>query len=203
VPQLKSYFVNEILSQSSLPTRSKIIHHLLSCAFLSFEIYFNYELIEIIFSVFSDQPIYRLKQTFAHAETQYPHQLQRFYDLTGQGCRNLKKLKAQQSTPPVIPPLGLYCGDLRKLSNWPLVLEMTYEPTMAAEDEQGGTKRKVSHHLNISILRSQSCILRDIQRAQEIPYRFRSDERIQTDLLNCPLYCMEEKVLDARSLQLE
>jgi hypothetical protein len=191
------------LSQSSLATRSKLIHHLLSCAFLSFEIYFNYELIEIIFSVFSDQPIYRLKQTFAHVETQYPHQLQRFYDLAGQGCRNLKKLKAQQSTPPVIPPLGLYCGDLRKLSNWPLVLEMTHEQTSLGAAEEQGAKRKSSPHLNISILRSQSCILRDIQRAQEIPYRFRYDEKIQSDLVNCPLYCMDEKVLDARSLQLE
>jgi hypothetical protein len=61
--------------------------------------------------------------------------------------------------------------------------------------------RKMS--LNISKLRSQSCILRDIQKAQEIPYRLRLDERIQSELMNCPMFCMEEKVLDARSYQLE
>lgn len=202
---MKSYFINEILSQSSVSIRSKIIHHLLSCAFLSFEIYFNYELIEIIYSAFSDFPIYRLKQTFAHVETQYPNQLQRFYDLCGQGCRNLKKLKVQQSTPPVIPPLGLYCGDLRKLSNWPLVLDIQLDQSSAvavgtSEDEKQKLK---SMHLNIAILRTQSCILREIQKAQEIPYRFRYDDRIQNDFINCPMYCMDEKVLDARSYQLE
>jgi hypothetical protein len=158
--------------------------------------------------VFSDQPIYRLKKTFAYVESQYPHHLQRFYDLAGQGCRNLKKLKSQQSSPPVIPPLGLYCGDLRKLSHWPLVLE--HHHPHEEQDRNGEELKEVADRektrkmsLNISKLRSQSCILRDIQKAQEIPYRLRLDERIQSELMNCPMFCMEEKVLDARSYQLE
>ena len=212
--QLKSYFINEILSQSVLANRAKIIHHLLSCAFLCFELYFHYELIEVIYSVFSDQPIYRLKKTFSFVESQYPYQLQRFYDLAGQGCRNLKKLKSQQSSPPVIPPLGLYCGDLRKLSNWPLVLEHhRHLQTNMLEQKLSGKAEKNEEvnnqppekllSLNLSKLRSQSCILRDIQKSQEIPYRFRYDERIQKELIHCPMFCMEEKVLDARSYQLE
>lgn len=215
---MKSYFINEILSQTSLSLRSKVIYHLLSCAFLSLEIYFNYELVEIISSTFSDQPIYRLKNTFSYVESQYPDQLQRFYDLIGQGCRNLKKLKVQYSTPPVIPPLGLYCGDLRKLSNWPLILDIPSDQSYGSPSTSSLTETKdttctstpkneneklKSMHLNLFILRTQSCILREIQKAQEIPYRLRVDENIQKNLINCPMYCMDERVLDARSYQLE
>lgn len=227
--RLMAFFVNEILRHDSIQNRVNVIHFLLQCASISLNIYSNFELIEVIYSALTLDPVFRLKQTFSCLDDLYPSQREDFLKMTGPVCRGLKKLKRLTNSYPVIPPVGSYCMDIRKLLNWKKTIELTekkltkdntetkaeFDDDNDDDSDEGEDKKERSRweknpdiHLNMYILKIQDNLLHDLERAQETPYRFRWNPRIH-ELLKGKIenktskYCMDENVLYKRSRYLE
>lgn len=227
--------MNEILRYDSIQSRVNVIYYLLQCGFISHDIYSNFELIEVIFLSLRNQPIYRLKQTFAAFEELYPSQLANFENITGSRCQLLKK-KSLSCSYPLIPYIGSYCMDIRKIDNFKKTIEITERNIFDSDkcdnnietkdnkdsgdndnnncddNNQEEKKEKIIWeknnylHLNMIILRSQDRLFREIQRAQETPYRFRWNEKIHNLLeekfLN-PSCCLDDDGLEKKSRRLE
>ena len=161
------------------------------------------------------QPIYNLSRTFLLHNQLHGPEISDFHLLIGKNCSNLKKIKKLRNIYPVLPPLKLYCLELKKLNQFSKIVEKTIEDENEKnesenknenenENNESHSSRKI-YHLNMSLLKSQDFLLRDLQRAQEILYQIRWNNKIHDNILAADniKYIKDERILYNLSKQLE
>jgi hypothetical protein len=188
--QLQSYFVNEILRYNSVLDRVKVIAQLLRCVSYA-SLCSNLELIEVIYSSLTLQPVYRLTKTFQLVQQSHPSEYEGYWKLTNPYCKPLRE-RSSNCSPPAIPCIAHYAKEIHMSSQTPQWIEI--EP-MGGEE---GVK-----HLALGELKAPLRAQLAIERFQAVPYLFRFDEKIQRDVVNCRLYLTDETALLVRSLSLQ
>lgn len=203
---MKLYFIHEILSQTVIRNRVSILNKLMDCAFFSLSEYANYDLIEIIKLVLEFPPISSLTQTFALLDHIYGPKVSDFHQYVGTNCGNLKTLKEKSNIYPVIPPVKLYCSNLRKEYK---LIEDEISNLNGHENEIGNRNsndEKIikKYYLNMSRLRKQDSLLRELQLAQKSKYQIRWNQQIHKEIFaNNIEYITDQTILFNRKTALE
>lgn len=168
------------------------------CITDSYEVYSNYELIEIISTVLRKPQIFRLIKTFEYVKLSHSKELETFYNLTESECSYLQE-KMFRFTPPALPLINVYLKELTISNETPKIIENSLiDSNFNLNSTPIDTKK-----LNVKNLRIQSILISEIEKFQSIPYLFKYNEKIQTETIYCTMYDMDEFRLKQLSFALE
>jgi hypothetical protein len=173
--------MNEILRYSVIQERVKVIIHLLQSVKYA-ELYMNYELIDVIYSVLTNQPIYRLTETFQLIQHSHPHvnDLERFRRLTENCCLKLNQMMLASAadhshhhhghrplvSSPVIPYIEYYRKLFKKSNEQIKVIVLKVKNEQQQQSQQQQQQMKTIQHLKIQSIRTETQALLEIERYQ-------------------------------------